>query len=228
MKDNLYDLIQRAAHLVDIERYREAIRLLMKARAIEPENSYVVSLLAQSFLGLGDNIQGLKHAEEATALDPDSEWGPATHDQRHRFVLSGLYQLPWGFNFSTIMTAASGRPYTPLIGADANGDGDGGAFPSDRARRTVGDPSSSVGRNSETMSSQFIVDARVSKRFVFANGFAIEGIVDAFNLLDRANFTEINNIFGSGAFPSNPLPAYGQYTVTLPGRQIQLGAKVSF
>src|SRR5688572_7654376 len=75
MKDNLYDLIQRAAHLVDIERYREAIRLLMKARAIEPENSYVVSLLAQSFLGLGDNIQGLKHAEEATALDPDSEWG---------------------------------------------------------------------------------------------------------------------------------------------------------
>lgn len=170
-----------------------------------------------------NNLTGLP-----IGFDPDSEWGPATHDQRHRFVVSGLYQLPWGFNFSTIITAASGRPYTALFGADANGDGDGGAFPSDRARRTVGDPSSSVGRNSETMSSQFIVDARVSKRFVFASGFAIEGIVDAFNLLDRANYTEINNIFGSGAFPSNPLPAYGQYTVILPGRQIQLGAKVSF
>lgn len=167
-------------------------------------------------------------------FDPDSEKGPATHDQRHRFVLSGLYQAPWGINLSTIITAASGRPYTPLAGADLNGDGDGGAFPSDRARTNPADPTTAVGRNSETMESQVNVDARLSKRFSFGRGFAIEGIVDVFNLFDRVNYTEINNIFGRGAYPGTPQKdsrdrvTYGVYEQALPGRQFQLGAKLIF
>lgn len=167
-------------------------------------------------------------------FDPMSEWGPATHDQRHRFVLSGLYQLPWGFNVSTIVTAASGRPYTPLAGADLNGDGDGGAFPSDRARTVPTDATTAVKRNSKTMRSQFNVDARLSKRFAFASGFGVEAIVDVFNVFNRVNYTEINNIFGRGAFPGTPQTdaagrvTYGVYEQALPGRQIQLGAKVTF
>ena len=35
---------------------------------------------------------------------------------------------------SSIVTLASGRPYNILAGADLNGDGNGGAFPPDRAR----------------------------------------------------------------------------------------------
>jgi hypothetical protein len=51
--------------------------------------------------------------------------------------------------------------------------------------------------------------------------------------LNRVNFIEDTNqssfvIFGSGSFPTNPLPAYGRYTLTLPPRQVQLAAKVSF
>ena len=143
-------------------------------------------------------------------------------------MLSGLYQFPWQVQFSTIVTAASGRPYTPLIGADANGDGDGGAFPSDRARAVPADITTSVRRNSETMKGQFIVDTRLSKRFSFAGGHAFDAIIDVFNLLNRTNYTEINNIFGAGAFPTNPVSTYGQYTEALPGRQIQLAAKVTF
>ena len=161
-------------------------------------------------------------------FDPMLEKGPATHDQRHRLVISGMYEFPLGINFSTIITAASGRPYTPLAGADLNGDGDGGAFPSDRARRNPADPNSAVKRNSETMSSQFNVDTRVSKRFGLMRGMAIEAIVDVFNLFDRVNYTEINNIFGTGAFPGTSLPAYGVYEQAQPGRQIQLGAKLTF
>src|SRR5436190_495180 len=161
-------------------------------------------------------------------FNPHSEWGPATHDQRHRLVVSGMYQFPLGINFSTIITAASGRPYTPLAGADVNGDGDGGAFPSDRARTDPNNAATTVGRNSETMKNQVVVDARLSKRFSFGSGMAFEAIIDAFNLLDRTNYTEINNIFGRGAFPSAPLPTYGVYEQALPGRQIQLGAKLSF
>lgn len=162
-------------------------------------------------------------------FDPLSEKGPATHDQRHRFVLSGLYRFPWNIQASTILTAASGRPFTPLAGADVNGDGDGGAFPSDRARRNPADPTSSVGRNSGTMEKQIIVDARLSKKFTIHGDVALEAIFEVFNLLDRANFSEINNIFGRGAFPDAPQnPLYGRYEQALAPRQIQLAAKLSF
>ena len=84
------------------------------------------------------------------------------------------------------------------------------------------------------MSSQFIVDARLGKRFELARGVAVEGMVDVFNLLNRVNYTEINNIFGRGAFPDEPQRdaagrvTYGVYEQALPGRQIQLGMKIVF
>jgi Carboxypeptidase regulatory-like domain/TonB-dependent Receptor Plug Domain len=182
--------------------------------------------------GLGrdpNNLKGLP-----IGFDPHSEKGRASQDQRHRLVISGLYQFPWRVQFSTIVTAASGRPFTPLAGVDLNGDGDGGAFPSDRARVNPADPSTSVSRNSQTMRSQFIVDSRLSKRFTLNGRWALDGIVDVFNLLNRANYTEINNIFGVGAFPNAPQKdaqgrvTYGTYTEALPGRQIQLAAKLIF
>ena len=165
---------------------------------------------------------------------PLEDKGPATHDQRHRFVLSGVARLPWEFQFSTIITAASGRPFTPLAGADLNGDGNGGGSPPDRARRNPADPSTSVGRNSETMKGQFIVDARLSRRFKLGAKVVLEGIVEAFNLLDRTNYSEINNIFGRGAFPTDPQKdaqgrvTYGLYEQALAPRQVQLALKMSF
>ncbi len=75
MKDNFHSLIERAAHLIDIERWQAAIYLLMKARAIEPQSSYANILLSQAFLGMGDDEQGLKYANEAVSLAPDQEWG---------------------------------------------------------------------------------------------------------------------------------------------------------
>ena len=167
-------------------------------------------------------------------FDPLKEKGPASHDQRHRFVLSGVYRLPLDFQVSTILTAASGRPYTPLAGADLNGDGNGGAFPPDRARRNPADASTTVGRNSETMKGQFNVDARLSRRFKLGPKVALEGLVEAFNLFDRTNFSEINNIFGRGAFPGDPQRdaqgrvTYGLYEQALAPRQIQLAVKMSF
>jgi hypothetical protein len=191
----------------------------------------------QSAFVVQDNGAGRNPSDPTglpTGFNPDLERGPATHDQRHRFVLSGLYQFPWGVQLSAIATAASGRPFNPLAGADLNGDGDGGAFPSDRARTNPADPASAVGRNSGTMKGQFTVDARVGKKFRFGGRAALDVFVEAFNLLDRTNFSEINNIFGRGAFPDQPQTdtlgrvTYGLYEQALAPRQIQLAAKVSF
>jgi len=166
-------------------------------------------------------------------FDPDAERGPATHDQRHRLVASGFYQLPWDLQVSGIVTAASGRPFTPLAGADLNGDGNGGAFPPDRARRDPADESTSVGRNSETTAAQVNVDVRLSRRVKLRMHGTLDAMVEAFNLFNRANFIEETNqssfvIFGTGAFPTNPLPAYGRYTATLAPRQVQVAVKLGF
>jgi hypothetical protein len=171
-------------------------------------------------------------------FDPNAERGPANHDQRHRLVLSGYYRLPYAVYVSSILTAASGRPFTPLAGFDWNGDGNGGAFPPDRARRVPGPTgtpaTSSVGRNSETMEKQVTLDVRVSKSFPLQGRATVEGIFEVFNLLNRANFSEINNIFGSGAFPDSPQTdslgrvTYGRYEQALPPRQVQLAVKVTF
>jgi carboxypeptidase family protein len=162
-------------------------------------------------------------------FDRYDDKGPANHDQRHRFVLSGLYRLPADFQLSAILTAASGWPFTPSAGRDLDGDGN-----TDRARRNPADPSTELGRNSQNARATIIADARLSKKFKLRGNTAIEAILEGFNLLNRANFTSNNGVFGTGAFPSEPARdatgrvTYGVYTTSLPGRQLQLAAKLSF
>jgi len=161
-------------------------------------------------------------------FDPDSERGPSLQDERHRFVFSFVYTLPAALQFSTIITAASGRPYNILAGADLNGDGDGGTFPSDRARATLADPSSSVLRDTGTLPSQATMDIRLSRRFALGKDVSVDGIFEVFNLFNRTNYTDINNIFGTGAYPSSPLPTYGQFQQAGSPLQMQMAAKINF
>jgi hypothetical protein len=177
-----------------------------------------------------NNGQGRNPADPTglpVGFDPGDERGPSLQDQRHRLVASGLYVLPWDVQVSSIITIASGRPYNILAGVDLNGDGDGGAFPPDRARATLADPASSVERNAGTMPAQASVDVRVMRRFPVGR-LKIDGIFEVFNLFNRTNYTDINNIFGTGAYPSSPLPAFGQFTQAGPPLQVQLAARVSF
>lgn len=161
-------------------------------------------------------------------FDPESERGPADTDQRHRLALSGSYEVPGGFEVAAIVAAASGRPFTPLAGADMNGDG---LLFADRART---DPATSVGRNSERLASEFRVDARIAKRFVIGQSAALDLLIDFFNVFNRTTFTEINNVFGPGAFPQQPARdaagrvTYGRYEKAAPPRQVQIGIKLNF
>ena len=68
----------------------------------------------------------------------------------------------------------------------------------------------------------------MSRRFGLGGGTSLEAIVEAFNLFDRTNFTEINSVFGRGAYPDNPLPAFGQFLQAASPRQIQLALKLTF
>jgi hypothetical protein len=161
-------------------------------------------------------------------FDRDSERGPSLQDQRHRFVFSGLFVLPGDVHLSSIVTLASGRPYSILAGTDLNGDGDGGAFPPDRPRTSPGDPSTSIGRNAGVLPMQATVDVRIAKRLPLGGRVKLEGILEVFNLFNRANYTDVQNIFGPGRYPANPLPTFGQFTQAGPPLQAQVAAKVLF
>jgi Carboxypeptidase regulatory-like domain/TonB dependent receptor len=160
-------------------------------------------------------------------FDPGRERGPSLQDQRHRLVLSGVIQLPRQFQVSSIVTVASGRPYNILAGADLNGDGNGGTFPPDRARRNPADSSTSVARNLGTLPMQSVVDVRVSRRWRVGR-VTTEGIVEVFNLFNRTNITERNNIFGTAAYPASPLPTFGQVDQVGPPLQMQLAIRTTF
>jgi hypothetical protein len=161
-------------------------------------------------------------------FDPDAERGPSSQDQRHRLVLSGVYVFPGAVQLSTIVAAGSGRPYTILAGADLNGDGNGGAFPPDRARTSPSDASTAISRNTATMPKQVTVDVRLSRRIRLRGQTYLEGMLEVFNLFNRTNFAEINNIFGTGAYPGSPLPTFGQFTQAGSPRQVQLAIRVGF
>ena len=56
----------------------------------------------------------------------------------------------------------------------------------------------------------------------------MDAILEVFNLFNRTNFTDVNNIFGTGAYPANPLPTFGQFQQTGAPRRVQLAVKLSF
>ncbi len=47
--------------------------------------------------------------------DLEKEYGPTPNEQRHRFVLSGSFLLPWSLRLSPIWTLASGVPMDILM-----------------------------------------------------------------------------------------------------------------
>jgi tetratricopeptide (TPR) repeat protein len=65
---------ERVELLCDLERWADALPLVSRLLATEPENELAWCLLAQCQLGLGHYEAALTTAERAAALAPDSEW----------------------------------------------------------------------------------------------------------------------------------------------------------
>ena len=53
----------------------------------------------------------------------EGEFGPTRIDERHRVVMSGVFELPFGFQLAPIVQFASSRPFSANAGVDLDGDG---------------------------------------------------------------------------------------------------------
>jgi hypothetical protein len=158
-------------------------------------------------------------------FDIRDELGLSDNDLRHRFTLSGTIETPASkgrtgfrrlagdFRLSYIFTYSSALPFNIQTGTDRNND------------TNVNDRPAGVGRNTGRGFNFASLDLRLSRRLLFGERFQLEAIVEAFNVLNRANLQLPNNIFGTGAVP---LSTFRQPTAAADPRQIQLGLRFSF
>ena len=51
-----------------------------------------------------------------------TEYGRASGDIRHRFVMRGTFRAPWGISLNPFIIVQSGRPFNITLGRDLNGD----------------------------------------------------------------------------------------------------------
>ena len=105
--------------------------------------------------------------------------GPSGEDIRHRFVVSGVFELPCKFQLSTLAQFESARPYTMATPEDANGDQD---F-TDRAVVNGVPTSLDAFRGSPYQQ----VDVRVSRDFRINERVSVRPFAEMFNLLNRSN-----------------------------------------
>jgi hypothetical protein len=146
--------------------------------------------------------------------DLSKEYGPTPNDQRHRFVFSGLFELPYGFRIAPIWTIASGVPMDILI---PDGSHRVSAFQRNAGGRTfqsatalnaaitalnsglpVADQLPTVNPDAKFNDSFHSLDMRFSKVFRLGERTAIEGLVEVFNLFNVTNILGVSNQNYSG------------------------------
>jgi hypothetical protein len=115
------------------------------------------------------------------ALNPfgPGDHGPSGEDIRHRFVISGVFELPKKFQLSTLAQFESARPYTMSTPQDINGDGN----VNDRA--VVNDVPTSLDEFRGSPYQQ--IDVRVSRDFRINDRVSVRPFAEMFNLLNRSN-----------------------------------------
>jgi hypothetical protein len=178
----------------------------------------------------------------ANSLDPDAEWGPASHDVRHRFNAMVTFPILLGLRASVNTNASSAAPYTITTGRDDNGDG------------VSNDRPPGVGRNSARGASRWELSTRIAKAIGFGGQragqaaaqqgggrgrgpgpgagpglragdpadqrFTVEFYVQAFNVLNRINY---------GNFSGNlQSPFFGQPTSAAQARRVEVGTQFRF
>jgi hypothetical protein len=152
-----------------------------------------------------------------------AEVGSAIFDQRHRFVLSGVYVAPLKIRIGGVTTLASGLPYNIVTGD--NNSGDTGAT-TDRPIIN----GALVGRNTGRGGNIYEVDPFVSRIFpLLHDRVQIDLRAESFNVLNHANFVGYSGTYGEGSTPGAGfgLPLAG-VTNQLPARSFQFSGKVSF
>ncbi len=141
-----------------------------------------------------------------------------TGDERHRFVLSGIWTLPYGLGLSAIATVASPRPYRTTVGQDVN---------QNNLLEDDWIDGSRIALPPQGWSHWYrVLDVRLTKAIDLGRGVRLSVIAEGFNLLNAENYA---GYFGVQRSASGALrPDFGTPSGVFGTRQIQLGSRLDF
>jgi hypothetical protein len=167
------------------------------------------------------NFAGISY-EDAFNLKREYRW--SRNDIRQRWVVSGVYDLPLGFQTSGILTYRSGLPFSAFTGVDSNRDSQFTDKPIINGKPLL--------RNSFRQPNFINLDFRISKNIKLYESHSLSVVFDMFNLTNKKNFfysvstnesstTALGSRWGTGQTPlatfrAIRLPAGAAATCTNP------------
>jgi len=169
----------------------------------------------------------------SSPIDPSNIWrdyGRSDDDQRHRLVFDGAIhsstasangaweRISHGFQLSGMLQYYSALPFNITSGSTT--------IQGAAARPMVNGVF--INRNAGIGNDFFSVSARLSRTFRITERLRMEGIAEAFNVLNHRNNLTLNGTFGSGAYPTNPASTFGQVTAVNDPRIVQLALRLTF
>ncbi len=156
------------------------------------------------------------------------EWGPSPNDERHHVTLSGIVELPKGFQLSPIMQFGSARPYNLTNSANTLNTGGGTGI---AVVVPTSDPTNYLAFSGNNAGAQncfyglngvaqgctiakydplrgdpfFELDLRLAKNIKFRERMNLQLVAQAFNLTNRANYgNDFNNNIASPSTFGHP------------------------
>jgi hypothetical protein len=184
---------------------------------------------------LSKSMNNVGEAFFNSPIDPtdiNKDWGRSDDDQRHRLVISAAANtstapartvwehLSHGFQLSALIQYYSAPPFNITVAQGVN------TIQGTPARPTV--DGEFIPRNSGNGSAFSSVGVRLSRTFLSGRRVRLEATAEAFNLFNHRNDVARVTTFGTGAYPANPAPTFGQITVVGDPRTWQFGLRASF
>jgi hypothetical protein len=150
----------------------------------------------------------------ANDYDLGGEWARADFDKRHNIEGLGTLKLGAATRIGVSVSLSSGRPYTLLAGEDRFHNARGSARPVGVARNSL------TGPGYADLDLRWSRDVTVRARAKPKDPWSLTVGVDAFNVLNRTNFT---TYVGTAASP-----LFGRATSAFPARRLQLSVRTRF
>jgi len=158
------------------------------------------------------------------------DYGRSDDDQRHRLVVDGAIHTSFGaansnwerfshgFQLSGLLQYYSPLPFNITTGTNT--------IQGTAARPTVN--GAFINRNAGEGFNFFSLGARLSRSFSLTEHLRLEALAECFNLTNHVNGVSLNGTFGTGAYPTNPLPTFKQVTAVSDPRSFQFAMRFSF
>ncbi len=174
---------------------------------------------------IGNLANGIGQIPATNPFDYSVDQGPASSDQLHILNVSGNLSLPWGISLAPLFRATSGIRVNPVTnGRPSPAQGCqvyySQCYPFNLTDGQV------VGRNSFIGEPNWTVSARLSKE-VRIGTRSLTGMIEAFNLTNRVNYTGYNGNIGGTTGLVTDLSGIVPNAADLM-RQVQIGFRFDF